>query len=282
MPWKTDENGALVAADNGSPIWVYESGPEKDKEAPVEFGKTLTTIANLTKESIERKNKLNELKATVSILEQEGIDDLPGYLEKAKTAIETVTNLSDKEILDAGQVDKIKASMTEGFTKQIDALKAAGQKAVDDAQAKLDAKNAAIKNLVIKGAFDGSEFLREKTVLLPDIAYSFFGSRFDVEDKDGKLSGFARDSQGDPLMSLARPGEIASPAEAIELLVMEHPQKDRLLKMDASGGGTGKPGAGTPGGNLQAQYKEAKTRGDVAGMIAAKGAMAEAGIKLPL
>lgn len=281
MPWKQNEDGSLVVID-GNPVWIYESGPEKDKEAPVDFGKTLTTIQNITKESVSRKEKINELKAITSQIEAAGIENLGEYLEEAKKAIETVNNLSDKEILDAGQVDKIKQSITDGFTRQIEALKAASEKAAADWQAKMDSKDESIKNLLIKGAFDSSEFLREKTFLLPDIAYSYFGSKFGVEEKDGKLIGFAVDAQGERIMSLKNPGAYADPVEAIEILINEHPQKDRMLKMDASGGGTKPPKPGDASGNLAAQYKEAKSKGDVGAMVALKSQMAEQGLQIPL
>lgn len=281
MPWKQDENGGLAVVD-GNPVWVYESGPEKGKEAPVEFGKTLATIQNITKESMSRKEKINELKAVTSQIEAAGIEDVGEYITKAKEAMDTVANLSDKEILEAGQVDKIKQSITDGFTRQIEALKQAGEKANTEWKSKLDAKDAAIKDLVIKGAFDASDFLRDKTVLLPDIAFSYFGGRFGVEEKEGKLTGFALDAGGDKIMSLKNPGAYADPAEAIEILINEHPQKDRMLKMDASGSGAKTPKPGDTSGNLAAQYKEAKSKGDVGSMVALKGQMAEQGIPIPL
>lgn len=281
MPWKLDENGALVVTD-GNPVWIYEAGPEKDKEAVVEFGKTLNTISNLTKESIARKDKLNELKQVIAPLEAAGVDNIGEYLEKSKAALETVANLNDKEILEVGQVEKIKASITDGFTRQIDGIKTASEKALKDAQDKLAAKDASIKNLVIKGAFDASEFLKDKTFLLPDFAYAQMGSRFDVEEVDGRFVGFARDNEGNKLMSIQRPGEVASPMEAIEILVNEHPQKDRILKMDAQGPGHKTPGSNTPGGGLITAYNTAKAKGDASTMIALKGQMAEAGIKVPL
>lgn len=281
MPWKTDENGTLVVTD-GNPVWIYESGPEKDKEAVVEFGKTLNTIQSITKESISRKDKLNELKQIIAPLEAAGIDNIAEYLENSKKALETVGNLSDKEILDAGEVDKIKKSLTDGFTKQIESIKIASEKALKDAQDKLIAKDASIKNLVVRSAFDSSDFLKEKTFLLPDIAYSFFGNMFDVEEQNGNLVGFARDKEGNKLMSIQRPGEVASPLEAIEILVNDHPQKDRILKMDSNGSGHKSPGSNTPGGNLMTRYSEAKSKGDTSTMVALKAQMAEQGIRVPL
>ena len=282
MSWKTDENGAIVVTD-GNPVWIYESGPEKDKEAPVEFGKTLATIQNITKESIGRKEKIAELKAITGKIEEAGIEDFDAFVEEARKAMETVKNLTDQQQAQAGEMERLKQGITEGFNRQIESLKEAARKSDAEWQAKLDAKQKAIERLIIKGAFETSDFLREKTVMLPDMAYSYFGDRFRVEERDGDLVGYAVDRQGDKIMSLKNPGQYADPSEAIEILVSEHPQKDRLLRMDASGSGMGAPvGKNDPAANLQAQYKDAKAKGDVSAMVALKAKMVEQGVKPPL
>lgn len=282
MSWKTDENGAIVVTD-GNPVWIYESGPEKDKEAPVEFGKTLATIQNITRESIGRKEKIAELKTITGKIEEAGIEDFDAFVEEAKKAMETVKNLTDQQQAQAGEMERVKQGITEGFNRQIESLKEAAKKSDAEWQAKLDAKQKAIERLIIKGAFETSDFLREKTVMLPDMAYSYFGDRFRVEERDGDLVGYAVDRQGDKIMSLKNPGQYADPSEAIEILVSEHPQKDRLLRMDASGSGMGAPvGKNDPAANLQAQYKDAKAKGDVSAMIALKTKMAAQGVKVPL
>jgi len=282
MPWKTDENGVIVVTD-GNPVWIYESGQEKDQEAPVNFGKTLATIQNITKESIGRKEKINELKAITGKIEEAGIEDLDAFIEEAKTAMETVKNLTDQQTAQADSMEKMKQSIADSFNRQIESLKEAAKKSESEWQAKLDAKQKAIERLIIKGAFDTSSFLREKTVMLPDMAFTYFGDRFKVEERDGELVGYAVDKEGDKIMSLKNPGQYADPIEAIEIIVNEHPQKDRLLRMDASGSGMGAPaGKNDPSANLQTRYKDAKAKGDVATMVALKAEMAAKGIKAPL
>lgn len=282
MSWKTDENGAIVVTD-GNPVWIYESGPEKDKEAPVEFGKTLATIQNITKESIGRKEKIAELKAITGKIEEAGIEDLDAFIEEAKTAMETVKNLTDQQTAQDDSMEKMKQSIADSFNRQIESLKEAAKKSESEWKAKLDAKQKAIERLIIKGAFDTSSFLREKTVMLPDMAFTYFGDRFKVEERDGELVGYAVDKEGDKIMSLKNPGQYADPIEAIEIIVNEHPQKDRLLRMDASGSGMGAPaGKNDPAANLQAQYKDAKAKGDVSAMVALKAKMVEQGVKPPL
>jgi len=282
MPWKVNEDG-VIAVEGGNPVWVYEGGEKDGKEAPVEFGKTLATISRLTVESTDRKAKLNELTTKYKPLEEAGIEDFADYIGKASKALETVANLDDKQIMDAGQIEKIKEGVSKSYEAKIEALRKTSEEQVVKLSTQLSEQDKSIRNLVIRGSFDRSEFLKEKTVLLPDMAFSYFGDRFDVEIKDGKPVGFAKDKEGNPLMSLANPGEIADPVEAIELLVMDHPQRDRILRMESSGSGT-PPAAGGDknGASLMAQYNAAKEKKDVMAMTSLKNQMSAKGIKVPL
>lgn len=280
--WKTDENGAIVATD-GNPVWVYESGPEQGKEAPVEFGKTLATIQNLTRESIGRKERIGELKAVIAKIEEAGIEDLDAFIAEAKTAMETVRNLTDQQAAQAGEMERVKQSISDSYNRQIEALKEAAKKSDSEWKGKLDAKQRAIDDLIIRGAFERSDFLREKTTLLPEMAYAYFGGQFRVEEKDGRLVGYAVDRNGDRIMSLKNPGQFADPAEAIEIIVGDHPQKERMLRMEANGSGLKAPASGhDPAATLQAQYRAAKEKGDVSAQIALKRKMHEAGMPVPL
>lgn len=282
MPWKTDENGAIVVTD-GNPVWIYENGPEKDKETPVEFGRTLATIQNITKESIGRKEKINELKAITAKLEEAGIEDIDSYIADARQALETVKNLSDQQQAQAGEMERVKQGITDSYNRQIEALKEAAKKSEAEWQAKLDAKQRAIDDLVIRGAFERSDFIRDKTVMLPEMAFSYFGGQFKVEEKDGRLIGYAVDRNGDRIMSLKNPGSYADPSEAIEIIINEHPQRDRLLRMESSGSGLKAPvGKNDPAALIQAQYRAAVEKKDFGAQIAIKQKMHEMGLPVPL
>lgn len=282
MPWKTDENGVIVVTD-GNPVWIYESGQEKDKEAPVEFGKTLATIQNLTKESISRKEKIGELKAITGKIEEAGIEDLDAFIAEARQAMETVKNLTDQQQAQVGEMDRVKQSLSDSFNRQIEELKKAAKKSDAEWQAKLDAKQRAIDDLIIRGAFETSDFIRDKTVMLPDMAFSYFGGQFKVEEKDGRLIGYAVDKNGDRIMSLRNPGQYADPSEAIEIIINDHPQKERLLRMEANGSGLKAPsGKIDPADSILAQYRTAKEKGDISTQIALKQKMHEMGIQAPL
>lgn len=267
MPWKVDENGALIV-ENDNPVWIYEGGEKDGKEAPVEFPKLLSSITRLTAESMERKTKINDYKAKLAPIEEAGIEDVAEFVKNANTAIDTVQNLEDKKLVDAGEIDKLKENYRQSYDAKMEALKKSHLDEIAKRDEKISSQDTNIRNLVIKGAFESSEFLRESTVLLPDMAYTYFGDKFDVEVVDDQLTGFAKDKEGNKLMSLINPGEIASPMEAIEILVSEHPQKDRILKMDANGAGT-PPGVKGGKPDPKAQYKNSLKNGDFVGAIAA-------------
>ncbi len=90
MPWKEDGKGGL-AVENGAPVWVAEDGEEKR----VDYEAMTKRLADVTKESIERKNRLREHEATLKQLE--GIEDVTAFLAKARKDAETVASLSEKE-----------------------------------------------------------------------------------------------------------------------------------------------------------------------------------------
>ncbi len=277
MPWKTDENGMIVVQDE-APVWVYEDGDNKGKEAPVEFGKTLASIQKLTAESVSRKEKIKEMSGTISIITDAGIEDVEAFIKDGKKAMETVANLDDKQFLDAGEVEKIKAQANEIWERKVDSLKTSYESQIADIDAKLQAKDSSIRSLIVRGAFDRSSFLAERTVLPPEIAYSYLGDRFVVQEVNGELRGFGLDTDGNKLMSAKNPAEYADPEEAIELLVMSHPQKDRIMKMEATGTGSSTPG-NTNQNDLLSQYKEAQKANNASKMISLKRKLHNSGYR---
>ncbi|MNJ71514.1 hypothetical protein D3C77_680660 [compost metagenome] len=70
-----------------------------------------------------------------------------------------------------------------------------------------------------------------------------FGNSLKVEE--GKVVGY--DGNGQKLFSRARPGELASADEAIELLVDAYPHKAHILKSSGANGGGAHQG-NNPGG----------------------------------
>ena len=106
MAWKVDENGAIAVQD-GAPVWVYEEGDNKGSEAPVDFNKTLKSISDIKAESIARKEKLRGYAEKYKAIEEAGIEDIADFYAKATDAINKVQNFNEKQLIDAGEVEKI-------------------------------------------------------------------------------------------------------------------------------------------------------------------------------
>jgi len=220
---KLDDQGHVVVQD-GKPVYVHDDGKEVAFDAPG----TVSTISRLNGEAKSHRERAEA--AEQALKGFEGITDPAAALK----ALSTVKNLDDKRLVDAGEVEKVKAEAI---------------KAIEDRYAPMVKENETLKGQLnshlIGGAFASSKFIAEKFAAEGpagvEIARALFGNSLKVED--GKVVGY--DAQGNKLYSRARPGELASAEEAIELLVDSYPHKNSILKGSGANGG----GAGHGGGN---------------------------------
>ncbi|NMZ77481.1 hypothetical protein HBO32_30760 [Pseudomonas nitroreducens] len=223
MKLKLDDQGHVVVQD-GKPVYVHDDGKEVAFDAPG----TVSTISRLNGEAKSHRERAEA--AEQALKGFEGITDPAAALK----ALSTVKNLDDKRLVDAGEVEKVKAEAI---------------KAIEDRYAPMVKENETLKGQLnshlIGGAFASSKFIAEKFAAEGpagvEIARALFGNSLKVED--GKVVGY--DAQGNKLYSRARPGELASAEEAIELLVDSYPHKNSILKGSGANGG----GAGHGGGN---------------------------------
>lgn len=223
MKLKLDDQGHVVVQD-GKPVYVHDDGKEVAFDAPG----TVSTISRLNGEAKSHRERAEA--AEQALKGFEGITDPAAALK----ALSTVKNLDDKRLVDAGEVEKVKAEAI---------------KAIEDRYAPMVKENETLKGQLnshlIGGAFASSKFIAEKFAAEGpagvEIARALFGNSLKVED--GKVVGY--DQSGNKLYSRARPGELASAEEAIELLVDSYPHKNSILKGTGANGG----GAGHGGGN---------------------------------
>lgn len=222
MKLKLDENGHVVVQD-GKPVYVYDDGQEIAFDAPQNMAKIsqLNAEAKAHREAKEKAETL--LKA---------FDGLSA--DEARKALETVKNLDDKRLIDAGEVEKVKAEAKKAFDEQL---------AEKDAQ--INKINQEYHNAVIGGAFARSSFIKDKTLLPSDIAQSSFGSHFTMEN--GKV---VAKLGGNPVYSRKNPGELADFDEALETIINQYPHKDSILR-GSGASGAGASQAGTASQNLK-------------------------------
>lgn len=162
--------------------------------------------------------------------------------EKAKAALETVQNLKEGDLIKANDVEQLKKQYTESFSlEKKSILEAASSKEADFVK-ELSEKDNVIRGLLISSQFAKSAFFvgeKPKTILPPEVAETFYGSFFKVEQVDGKAAAVAY-LNGEKVYSRERPGSLASFDEAMAKIIDASPNKNRILA--ASGGGPGGQG----------------------------------------
>ena len=263
MPWKMD--GETIVVQDGHPVWVYEDG----KESPFNAESALKTIKDTTAESMSRKEKIKGLEAQLAPFQ-----DLDP--KAAKEALETVKNLEDKQLIDAGEVDKVKKNLAESYEANLSNTKKSYEDRLAEREARIQLLETNTDELLLLGAFERSEFLREKTYLTPDIAYATFKKNLRVEyDNNQKpyVVGYVDDEK---LFSRREPGKLASPEESIQMIIDAYPQKERIMRGSGTAGSGGGPGGMTGDPNdLQAQLVAAQKAGNIQKSIALKRQIAE-------
>lgn len=219
MKLKLDDQGHAVLQD-GKPVYVHDDGKEVAFDA-------VSTVATITRLNTEAKTHREGKEAAERALKAfDGIEDGAA----AKKALDIVSKLDQKKLVDAGEIDTVRTEISKAFQAQLDEV---GTKAATFEKQLYEEK--------IGGAFSRSKYIGEKLAIPADLVQSRFGSAFKIED--GKTVAY--DNHGNKIFSRARPGEIADFDEAIETLVEQYPHRDHILK----GTGASGSGASNNGGN---------------------------------
>lgn len=221
MKLKLDEQGHAVLQD-GKPVYIHEDGKEVAFDAPA----TVATISRLNGEAKGHRERAEAAEKALKAFE--GISDP----EAARKALSTVKNLDDKKLVEAGEVERVKA----------EAIKAVEEKYAPIAK-KAETLEAELYAEKIGGAFTRSKFLTEKAAVPSDLVQAAFGRHFKVED--GRVVAY--DGDGNRVFSRSRPGEPADFEEALEIIIDRYPHKDQILKGNNAGGGGTRNGPGTSG-----------------------------------
>lgn len=241
------ENGQVVTTEVDGPdgqkilqpVYVYDDGREVGFDAPA----TVQKIKRLSDERDEHRQKLQQAEKTLKAFE--GLD-----VEAARKALETVKNLDDKQLVAAGEVERIKTEAAKAAEEQKRALMEAHTKQLQDLETAVGERDKTIHKLMIVDRFSQSPWFateQPKTILPPDVAFAYFGQNFKIEqqDKDGapRVVGYI---DGEKIYSRAKPGELADFDEAMSTIIERYPMKDRILR-SYGGAGSG-AGGGTGGG----------------------------------
>lgn len=249
MKLKLDDQGHVVVQD-GKPVYVKDD----NTELAFDVVGTTQTIARLNAEAKSHRERAET--AEKSLKGFEGISD-PA---EAIKALQLVANLDAKKLVDAGEIEKVKAEIGKAYQTQLDEAKGHASKLEQQLYTEM-----------IGGSFARSKFALDKLAIPPDLVQAYFGKAFAIEE--GKV--VAKDANGNKLYSASNPGELAGFDEALEMLVNQYPGKDHILK------GTGASGSGAQGsqGGGKSQKRSDMSPTDVREYIQAHGQAAY--LKLP-
>lgn len=266
MDWniKTDQEGAPVV--NGNKVtFVNPDGEDVELDPPSMY----TKILGLNKESQKHRELAQSLQTKFAIFKD--IEDIERWHADATAALETVANFNDKDYIKADKVEEFKRQINDDWKAKLD-QKDTQIKSIHDAHAlALSGKDARIRKLMVSNQFAQSSWFvgdKKKTTLGPDIAESFWGEHFRVEEAgedDLKLVAYYDRAGKDAILSKHNPGEPATFEEAVGLLIDRYPRKNEILVSGdgGSGGGGGQGGAGTGDeiSDLKRQIKAAQEEG---------------------
>lgn len=225
MKLKLDENGHVVVQD-GKPVYVHEDG----KEVAFDAVQTVATIGRLNGEAKTHREAKEQFEAQAKAFE--GLDPV-----KVKEALGIVQNLDAKKLVDAGEVDKVKAEIT-------DALKKTYEPQIQEWQEKAQGFESALHNELVGGGFARSDYIQKNIAVPIDMVQNTFGKNFKIEE--GKVVAYGADGQ--KIYSRTRPGEVADFDEALETLVGGYQHKESILKGSQAGGGGYQGGGGSNAG----------------------------------
>ena len=221
----TIEGKTYAEVVDNKPLYIHDDGKEVAFDAP----QTVATISRLNGEAKTHREAKEQFEAQAKAFE--GLDPV-----KVKEALNIVQNLDAKKLVDAGEVDKVKAEITE-------ALKNTYEPQIQQLTTERDSVQQQLHSELIGGGFARSKFIQDNIAVPVDMIQATFGKNFQIEN--GKVVAVGADGQ--KIYSRTRPGEIADFDEALETLVGGYQHKDSILKGSQAGGG-GFQGGGQGGG----------------------------------
>jgi hypothetical protein len=273
----TEDNEHAVLQD-GKPVYVLTDGDKSEDfvaDVPSMYQNTLKLKGENKQHRDKRKEAEGQLTTFTTIFD--GVDDVAEYKTAADKALETVKNLADKELIEAGKVEEVKSDLQKAHDANLAKAQKKFDKQVEDYTGQLGSKDNLIRKLTIGQKFatdphfNGPE---PKTNVQPAMAEAYWGHLFTVDEKkttaDGKPLLIAHHPvTGDEILS-TRPdtvGEIADFSEAISVVIENSPLKDAIINSGPAGSGAGGGGGGGGGGTdelskLQKKYDEAVAAGD--------------------
>jgi hypothetical protein len=218
MKLKLNDDGFAVVQD-GKPVYVHDDG----REVAFDVAGTVSTISRLNGEAKTHRERAEAAEKIAKAFE--GITDV----DAARKALDVVKNLDAKKLVDAGEIEKVRAEAI---------------KAVEDKYAPVVKERDTLqKSLVdekVGGSFARSKLISDKFAIPADLVQARFGDAFKLEGNEV----VAYDKSGNKLFSRSNPGEVAKFDEALEIIIDQYPYRDSILKSTGASGGGAHGGSG--------------------------------------
>jgi hypothetical protein len=218
------EGKQYAEVQDGKPVYIEDNGSETAFDAP---GARQAIAARNAEAKTHREAKEA---AEAALKKFEGIEDPAAALD----AIKKISALKDKDLIDAGKVEEIKAA----------AIKAVEEKYAPIVE-KAEGLEKALHSEKIGGSFARSKFIADKLAVPVDMVEAMFGKQFTLDG--GKI--VAKDANGNPIYSKSNPGNLADFDEALETIVSGYAGRDHILKGSGHNGSGKQPGSDGGGSN---------------------------------
>lgn len=214
--WKMDGDKLAMGAD-GNPVWINTAGQEQSVAGD--------TIQRTQGEARQHRLDKEAAEAKLKAYSDNGIGD-PVEIKKI---LDKYKDVDLTKMIDAGKLEEVKQQITSTMKAQVDEANSRGDKYRDKLHSNL-----------LASAFNGSKWAKDNLTIPADLAQSFFGQRFKIDENDEVI--FVGPDGKSRAMSSKRAGEFATFDEGLEAVVNAYSGKDTILK------GTGNRGSGN-GGN---------------------------------
>jgi hypothetical protein len=242
MKLKLDGSGNAVLQD-GKPVYVHDDGKEVAFDAPAAVGK-IKELAD------DRDNWRKEAGKSKDALQQwEPLGDP----KAAREMIERAKSIKQGELIEAGQLDKVKQEIQSAYEATLGMPLAEFKHLINGfptIASALNHERGRVRQLTVGSQFGKSGYFaalepgkEPRTFLTPDLAEKVFGEYFEPAD-GGRVVAKVN---GNVLQSRDKPGEPASFDEAIGMLIDSLPHKNAILR-DVGGAGSGALGGAAANG----------------------------------
>ena len=233
-----DQEIEVAEVRNGKVVCFDDE--KNNQEFEVDAVQSAENISRLNGEARGHRSEKERLEGELKKFE--GIDP-----EKARTAIETVDNLSSGELLAANKVEEIKAQVKkqveEGYKGKVTQL----ETKVQEYEGTVTKLSGSLAHEKVSNAFANSKYIKDKMAVTPAVAKAVFGGQFKVEED--KLVAY--DAHGTKIYSNAE-GKDPNFDEALEIIVGAYPDRTSLLKGTGNSGGGGEGNGNGGRDNLDA------------------------------